>query len=95
MSYRLADIPRVLTVLAGTTDVSHSDELMCERIDAQRAWARMPNGAHKRMLYLVCAEDMTITLAAAKCGLYPARARATLEEAAALLLWRLNNKEYR
>ena len=95
MTYCLAEVPRVLTVIFDHTTINTPDHGSAERIDGMRAWRRMPAGDHRNMLAVVCGEDKTMTLSAAVCGLYPARARVTLEEAAIMLLIRLNDKRWR
>lgn len=94
MSYTSRDVPRLVCLLAEVVEVDSPDRVV-EYVDAKRAWDRLPQGPHRSMLWSVCALDKTMTNAAMRAGLYPARARVVLEEAAALMVFRLNNKEIR
>lgn len=81
-----------MLILAGK-DVADDPDRVVEKVDVERAWARMPHGPYRTMLWELCAEDRTLLNASMKAGMYPAKAKATAAEAAVLLALRLNRKE--
>lgn len=93
MSYSLEEVPVMVHMVyhpqrysgegftatdRGSSHNTNPIDMEAKRLDAERAWGEMPSGNEKYMLYLVCVEERTVSLAAGHLGLHFGTAKRAL-----------------